>query len=89
MFEVTLSPSGGYAESVIWNFQPGQGVASVSVVLDASGNLYGVTQNTNAVNNTAGGAVFKLSPGPSGYTLRRCTRSRVAATVHGRSARSD
>src|ERR1700722_7193768 len=69
VFKLTPSPSGGYTESVIWNFQPGQGAAPVSVILDASGNLYGVTQNTNEVDNTPGGTVFKLTPGPSGYTF--------------------
>jgi hypothetical protein len=69
VFKLAPAPSGGYTESVIWNFQPGQGVAPVSVILDASGNLYGVTQNTNEVDNTPGGTVFKLSPGPSGYTF--------------------
>jgi hypothetical protein len=69
VFKLTPSPSGGYTESVIWNFQPGQGVVPVSVILDASGNLYGVTQNTTAADNTPGGTVFKLTPGPSGYTF--------------------
>jgi hypothetical protein len=69
VFKLTPSPSGGYTESVIWNFQPGQGAAPVSVILDAAGNLYGLTQNTNEVDNTPGGTVFKLTPGPSGYTF--------------------
>ena len=67
VFKLTPLPSGGYAESVIWNFQPGQGVVPVSVILDASGNLYGVAQFTNSDDySPAGGTVFKLSPGPSG-----------------------
>ena len=70
VFKLTPLPSGGYAESVIWNFQPGQGVVPVSVILDASGNLYGVAQFTNSDDySPAGGTVFKLSPGPSGYTF--------------------
>lgn len=66
VFKLSPSPSGGYTESVIWNFQPGQGVQPISVIVDAAGNLYGVTQSTGT--GAPGGTVFKLSPGPSGYS---------------------
>jgi hypothetical protein len=69
VFKLTPSPSGGYTESVIWSFQPGQGAVPVSVVPDASGSLYGVARNTNADDYTPGGTVFKLTPGPSGYAF--------------------
>ena len=68
IFKLTPSPSGGYTESVVWTFEQGQGVNPVSVIVDASGNLYGVTQHTSQ-DGDAGGTVFKLTPGPSGYSF--------------------
>jgi uncharacterized repeat protein (TIGR03803 family) len=69
-----LSPgSGGWTESVLHNFNFTDGKTPAgSLVLDHSGNLYGMTTwgaNTVACNvgsNTGCGVVYKLSPNASG-----------------------
>jgi uncharacterized repeat protein (TIGR03803 family) len=66
-----LSPpsaqSGNWTETVLWNFgSPGDGAYPYGkLAFDAAGNLYGTTSETV----TSGlGAVFELSPSPSGWT---------------------
>jgi uncharacterized repeat protein (TIGR03803 family) len=65
-----LSPSSnGYSETVIYSF----GVYDYSyystegVIVDSSGAVYGMTQSGGGSSCNCG-TVFKLTPGPSGYT---------------------
>ena len=68
VFELTPQPDGTWTEAILYNFcslpscsdglQPHYGL-----VLDPSGNLYGVTPASSA---TSGGLVFKLTHDPSG-----------------------
>jgi uncharacterized repeat protein (TIGR03803 family) len=62
-----LSPSnGGWNFTVLYSFTGGYGGPYNKLTLDAQGNLYGVT-NSDGANGM--GAVFKLVPGDSGWTL--------------------
>jgi uncharacterized repeat protein (TIGR03803 family) len=64
-----LKPSGSsWNESILYSFQPNgrDGTQpAAAVLLDSSGNLYGTTVSGGT---SAGGTVFKLSPGSSGWT---------------------
>jgi uncharacterized repeat protein (TIGR03803 family) len=65
-----LTPgSSGWTESVLYAFQgAGDGASPYDgLALDAAGNLYGTAYSGGAF---AGGVVFKLSPGSSGWTER-------------------
>jgi uncharacterized repeat protein (TIGR03803 family) len=68
VFKLTPTKS-GYAFSVVYRFRPGNDANQPvgSPVLDKRGAIYGVTQLGGSSNN---GAVFKLTPGKSGYTER-------------------
>jgi uncharacterized repeat protein (TIGR03803 family) len=63
-----LSPSGsGYTFKTLYNFNVNDGWYPYCALLpDSSGNFWGTTSAGGAA---AGGTVFKLSPGVSGYTL--------------------
>jgi len=70
-----LSPSGGgeWTESILYSFgaQEGDGSGAISsVVFDAAGSLYGVTEAggiaANQCPSNGCGTVFQLSPTPSG-----------------------
>ncbi len=68
IYRLTPSPGGGYAETIVYDFGGGNGLAGGlypygNVVLDAAGNLYGTTLN-GGVNSF--GIVYKLSPAPGG-----------------------
>ena len=66
VFKLTPAGSGTYTESVLWSFSYyTDGGDPQGVIVDSSGALYGVTLD-GAANDL--GAVFKLTPGPSGYT---------------------
>lgn len=75
VFKLTFS-NGSYTESVLHTFTglPGvDGALPLGLVLDSSGNLYGVTEDGGASNtsNTCAfgcGTVFELSPSAEGYT---------------------
>jgi uncharacterized repeat protein (TIGR03803 family) len=63
-----LAPRGsGYRESVLYSFHTGTDANQPvgALVLDKQGAIYGVTQFGGSAN---WGAVFKLTPGKSGYT---------------------
>jgi uncharacterized repeat protein (TIGR03803 family) len=66
VFKLTPKKS-GYTFSVIYRFRPGTDANQPvgTPVLDKNGAIYGVTQFGGSSNN---GAVFKLTPGKSGYT---------------------
>ncbi len=67
VFELSPQAGGGWSEKTIWNFSVDSSVGSTpyaGVVIDAAGNLYGTT--TRSTSNY--GAVYELSPGPSGWT---------------------
>jgi uncharacterized repeat protein (TIGR03803 family) len=68
VFKLTPKKS-GYAFSVVYRFRPGNDANQPvgTPVLDKDGAIYGVTQFGGSSNN---GAVFKLTPGKSGYTER-------------------
>ncbi|WP_164931824.1 choice-of-anchor tandem repeat GloVer-containing protein [Dyella sp. M7H15-1] len=69
VFELTPNGSGGYTETLLYQFQGGNDGANpaAGVIQDASGNLYGTTYRGGAGNNS--GTVFKLAPNLSGgYT---------------------
>jgi uncharacterized repeat protein (TIGR03803 family) len=66
VFELTPNLQGGWTQSVLHAFtggRDGRGQIS-SLVFDATGNLYGTAQGINY----AGGVVFKLMPGATGWT---------------------
>lgn len=68
VFKLTPSPS-GFTKSVIFAFQgtpDGYTPYGNTLVFDNSGAIYGTTSNGGSQND---GTVFKLTPGPSGYTL--------------------
>lgn len=60
VFELSPQGGGGWAETVLYSFGqfPDGRFPAASPVLDADGNLFG----------TAGGALFELSPGATGWT---------------------
>jgi hypothetical protein len=73
-----LSPgSDGWTESVLYNFcslpfafygcEDGNSPQN-GVTFDASGNLYSTTSSGGSATRATGGAIFKLSPGSSGWT---------------------
>ncbi len=67
IFEL-LAPAekgGAWAEKVLWAFggQPDGQIPEASLIFDAQGNLYGVTEDGGTNNE---GAVFELSPGSGG-----------------------
>jgi uncharacterized repeat protein (TIGR03803 family) len=71
VFELTPNGSGGWNESVIYNFCPvascadGANPTYAYVTFDSQGNLYG-TAYAGGANGF--GVVYKLSPGQSGWT---------------------
>lgn len=73
VFEIAPS-SGGWSETVLYTFSGGADGAHPSggVVFDQTGNLYGATGggggSTGCYNNSPCGAIFKLTPGSSGWT---------------------
>jgi uncharacterized repeat protein (TIGR03803 family) len=75
VFELVHNPTGGWTESVIYNFQGGNDGAypASNLIFDTQGNLYGTTtlggSTTPCVTYTAPtgcGTVFELSPNGSG-----------------------
>lgn len=64
---VPPSTSGGWAETVLYNFQGGSDGANPEseVVFDSAGNLYGTTY---AGGQYGAGTVFQLTPAGSGWT---------------------
>lgn len=66
-FELTPSPNGGWGEKIIHNFGNDEngilGYLSGTLLIDTSGNLYGVTFN-GGIHNV--GAVYELSPSENG-----------------------
>jgi uncharacterized repeat protein (TIGR03803 family) len=68
VFELSLGPDGQWTEYVLHSFNlDGQdGIRPYSsLVMDASGNLYGTTEIGGAYSL---GTAFELSPGPNGWT---------------------
>lgn len=64
VFQLSLS-GGVWNESVLYSFAgSGDDTPAAGLVFDGSGNLYGTTTG----EATGGGTVFKLTPGPSGWT---------------------
>jgi uncharacterized repeat protein (TIGR02543 family) len=66
VFELSPNPSGGWTESVLYNFGSGTDGKNplAELVFDNSGNLYGTTSKGGANNN--GGTAFELSPNGGG-----------------------
>jgi uncharacterized repeat protein (TIGR03803 family) len=67
VFELSQS-DGNWSEQLLWSFgSTGDGsFPQCTPVFDKAGNLYGTTESGNG--NSAGGIVFELSPGASGWT---------------------
>lgn len=65
IFELTPSADGGWGETVLHNFANNNrdGQPSGSLIVDASGNLYGVASDGGTSRN---GAVYELSPNEAG-----------------------
>jgi uncharacterized repeat protein (TIGR03803 family) len=73
VFELTLSPQGQWAESVLYSFGAYQGdgiLPLAGLVFDAAGNLYGTTyaggSHGDCDHNYGCGAVFELTPSVAG-----------------------
>jgi len=73
VFELTPNQGGGWKESILYNFSGGSDGASPGggVVLDKSGNLYGMTEVGGNLSACSGGCgtVFKLSPKHGGWNF--------------------
>ena len=74
VFELSHS-KGGWSESVIYNFCANGGPIcpdgvgpQAGVKFDQAGNLYGTTERGGAPKSAGAGAIYQLSPGPSGWT---------------------
>jgi uncharacterized repeat protein (TIGR03803 family) len=72
VYELSPNGSGGYTQTVLYGFtgHADGGDPTSGVIMDASGNLYGVTISGGAVFNN--GTLYRLSPGQGGpwtYTL--------------------
>ena len=66
VFELTPSSDGTWTETVLYNFGNGDdGRGPSNLIFDSAGNLYGTTEFGGPHR---GGIVFKLSPGPNGWT---------------------
>jgi uncharacterized repeat protein (TIGR03803 family) len=67
VFELSPNGSGGWTETVLYSFNPGNGTDGASpyagLIFDAQGNLYGTTV---AGGTYGAGTVFELSPNGSG-----------------------
>ena len=75
VYELSPNGSGGYTQTVLFNFDEGPdgGFPRSNLILDAAGNLYGVTDlggyRNKVCNSGSGcGVVYKLSPGSGGWT---------------------
>ena len=71
VFKLSPSSSGGWTESILYNFQGGSDGANpvAGITLDTAGNLYGTTQfgGGNTGNCSLGcGTIFELSPASGG-----------------------
>lgn len=70
VFELSLGANGIWTEQTIYNFQPPSDAdrSQSGMVMDSAGNLYGVTLYGGSLNcsGLGCGAVFELSPNPSG-----------------------
>src|ERR1700680_1016009 len=70
-FELRPLPDGEWAETVLHNFGHAEDGSTPQrwLVFDKNGNLYGTTNSGGKPRRgSAGGTVFKLSPGQSGWT---------------------
>ena len=68
IFEVSRDASGGWTETVIYNFTGGTDggtPANGNMIFDAAGNLYGTTVNGGTHNL---GTVFELTPSAAGWS---------------------
>jgi uncharacterized repeat protein (TIGR03803 family) len=67
VFELSPNGTGGWTETVLYNFLGGSDgqYPSSGLIFDQAGNLYGATQAGGASNN---GTVFELSHGSGGWT---------------------
>jgi uncharacterized repeat protein (TIGR03803 family) len=71
VFEVIPASDGSWTESVLYSFTGGVdgGQPYASLILDATGNLYGTTTFGGGGNCSLGcGTVFKLTPGSGAWT---------------------
>ncbi len=74
VFRLAPNNDGSYTESVLHSFDYTDGASpDAGLIEDSSGNLYGTTSNGGTglsweCEGCAGGTVFELSPGDSGYT---------------------
>lgn len=79
VFELSPNGSGGWTETVLYNFcsqtncADGANPKYAYVMFDSHGNLYGTTyaggaNNSSACGNSGCGVVYELSPGQSGWT---------------------
>lgn len=69
VYELSPDGSGGWTETILFTFTLNTGAPARpngNLILDAAGNLYGVSQ-AGGPNNQ--GTVYELSPGSSGWTL--------------------
>src|ERR1051326_591457 len=75
VFELSHGPN-GWTETVLYNFCTlGQGIACpdgsqpmAGPTFDRLGNLYGTTELGGSQGHRGGGLLYKLSPGPKGWT---------------------
>jgi len=64
VFELSRAAGGGWSEQVLHGFSGPDGQSPFNVILDAAGNLYGVTAYDGAYGV---GVAFELAPGAGGW----------------------
>ncbi|HEY4905574.1 MAG TPA: choice-of-anchor tandem repeat GloVer-containing protein [Candidatus Sulfotelmatobacter sp.] len=70
VFELSPEAKGGWIEKTVFDFSSTSGVEPfTNVILDSSGNLYGVTTGRGGPDGTAKGTVYKLSKVAWGWSF--------------------
>ena len=64
VFQLSPGPGGNWTENVLYNFADGDdgGVPANGLTMDASGNLYGTTNDGGAFGQNGAGTIFEISP---------------------------
>lgn len=91
VFELTPSGNDSWQENVLYNFCrdgyfspcPDGSQPEAGVTFDKSGNLYGTTSRGGSKQFLGAGVVYKLSPGPRGWTETVLYNFTTPMNLHG------